>query len=77
MSSHKDEIARFGEKLLTLRERRGWTQRELAKKLNINHVTIGHIERGTNLPSLPMLLRITNVFGVSADVLIRDELELE
>lgn len=79
MSSPESDklITRLGEKLLTLRQRHGWTQREMAKKLNSSHVSLGDIERGKVLPSVTKLLRIAILFNVSLDVLLRDELELD
>lgn len=71
-------MQRFGEKLRILRQRRGWTMRELAEKLGLaTHGYIGDLESGRRQPSLELALEIADLFGVSLDQLARDELELE
>jgi transcriptional regulator with XRE-family HTH domain len=71
-------MQRFGEKLRILRQRRGWTMRELAEKLGLaTHGYIGDLESGRRQPSLELALEIADIFGVSLDQLARDELELE
>jgi transcriptional regulator with XRE-family HTH domain len=71
-------MQRFGEKIRTLRERRGLTVRELAALLEINsHSHIVLIESGKRKPSLEVLLKIMQIFGVSCDRLLDDTLEVE
>jgi transcriptional regulator with XRE-family HTH domain len=35
------------------------------------------MERSEKIPNIAMLLKVANIFGVTTDLLIRDELELE
>ncbi len=71
-------MKRFGEKLRTLRERRGLTVRQLASALDIKSSSyISKLEKGTKTPSTPLLLKISLYFEVSADQLLRDDLELD
>ncbi|HEU4324993.1 MAG TPA: helix-turn-helix transcriptional regulator [Roseiflexaceae bacterium] len=70
-------MRRFGDKLRELRLRRGMTQRELAQALG--YVTSGYIsevETLKKMPSLDLVLKTARLFGVSSDVLTRDDLEL-
>lgn len=46
-----------------LRERRGWSQGELAEHLEVSRQTINAIETGKYDPSLPLAFRIARLFG--------------
>jgi transcriptional regulator with XRE-family HTH domain len=71
-------MQRFGEKLRTLRKRRGLTMRELADALDLrSHGSIGDFESGRSQPSVELTVKIADFFGVSLDQLARDEVELE
>jgi transcriptional regulator with XRE-family HTH domain len=70
-------MRRFGEKVRTLRERRGLTVRQLAALLEINsHSHIVLIESGKRKPSVEVLLKIMQVFDVGCDQLLNDDLEV-
>lgn len=60
----------FGLRLKTLRESQGLTQSDLAIRLNTVRQTITAYESETNEPSIDMLIKISNVFGVSLDYLV-------
>jgi transcriptional regulator with XRE-family HTH domain len=71
-------MQRFGEKLRTLRTRHGLTLRDLAAELgytNYGHISL--IETGKRAPTAELVLKVSLHFGVSADVLLRDDLELD
>jgi transcriptional regulator with XRE-family HTH domain len=71
-------MQRFGEKLRVLRKRRGLTVRQLATMLGINsHSHIVEIERGKNKPSVELVIKAAELFDVSTDCLLRDNLELD
>lgn len=65
----------IGKQIRKLREKKGWTQIELAdiigKKMerSISHDAIGTYERGVRVPPSDVLLAIANVFNVSLDYL--------
>jgi len=70
-------MKRLGEKLRVLRNRRGLTLRQLGDMLEVNYGYVGKLERGEKIPSLPTLFKIATIFGVSADQLMRDDLEID
>ncbi|MFP4435779.1 MAG: helix-turn-helix domain-containing protein [Chloroflexaceae bacterium] len=71
-------MSRFGEKLRSLRLKRGLTMRELADALNFkSHGFIGDLESGRKYPSLDLAVKIADYFGVTVDQLARDDLEVE
>jgi len=46
-----------------LRERKGWSQGELAERLEVSRQTINAIETGKYDPSLPLAFRIARLFA--------------
>jgi transcriptional regulator with XRE-family HTH domain len=71
-------MKRFGEKLRTLRQRRGISLRQLASELGFSaHGHIAQIERGERKPSADLVVKIARLFEVSTDQLMMDELELD
>lgn len=70
-------MRRFGEKLQMLRQRRGLTLRALAQALGYTaHAHLGLIEQGKRQPSLEVVRRVAAYFQVSADHLMRDDVEV-
>ncbi len=70
-------MKRFGEKLRTLRERRGLSQRQLGDMLGVTRTHVSRMERGEKTPNVAMVLKVADIFGVTTDQLIRDEIELD
>ncbi len=65
----------FAEKLVQLRKREGYTQEEVADRLDVSRQAISRWEMGTAVPDSINLLRISKLFGVSTDYLLNDEYE--
>ena len=57
-----------------LRENAGWTQKELAKRLDVNHPVIGSYEEGRSIPPMKTVLKIADLFKVNLDVIVREEM---
>jgi transcriptional regulator with XRE-family HTH domain len=67
----------FGGKLRVLRLRLEQSQIELANQLGLSSgAYISNLEAGRKLPSLDVVIRIADLFGVTTDMLLRDELSL-
>jgi transcriptional regulator with XRE-family HTH domain len=69
-------MKRFGEKLRTLRERRGLSYRRLGAELGYSYAHFARIEAGHTMPSAQLIVAIAEYFGVSFDELMDDKLEL-
>jgi len=67
----------FATKLRTLRERRGLLQKEIAAEMGFSVAHISYLETGKRKPTGEVALRLAKFFGVSTDVLLDDERELE
>lgn len=50
-------------RLRELRERHGWSQGELAERLDVSRQTVNALETGKYDPSLPLAFRIARLFG--------------
>jgi transcriptional regulator with XRE-family HTH domain len=53
------------------------SQRELANQLGFTKFYVSHLESGRTRPNAEVLLSIANIFGVTVDALVRDELDVE
>lgn len=63
----------FGERLKEARLRKGYTQTQLAKKLNIAGSTVTGYEKNNSEPSMLMISKIIDTLGVDANFLLQDE----
>lgn len=60
----------IAEKIKSLRTARGWTQAELARRLNITRNGVNSWEQGLSMPSPAFLVELAKVFSVSTDYLL-------
>lgn len=60
----------LGERLRRLREDRGWTQTEVADRLNVSSVTVNRYESGERNPGFDTLIALADLFRVSVDYLL-------
>lgn len=60
-------------RLKLIRQRNGWTQSELAKKVGLKQATISHFENAPDSTSLTTLFKLLQALEVSLDVLEKDE----
>lgn len=65
----------FADKLIQLRKKSGWSQEELAEQLNVTRQSVSKWEGAQAVPDLDKLLRLSELFGVSMDYLLKDNLE--
>ena len=67
-----DINAMIGSKIATLRKQYGFTQEQLAEKLDISIKHCSAVERGQAGLSLEKLIEVSNLFDVSLDYLAKD-----
>lgn len=60
----------LGKKIISLREKRGWTQRELANRVNLNVSVMNRIESNERPVKDSELLNLANILEVSTDYLL-------
>ena len=64
-------------RLKQVREARGWSQGELARRLGVSRQTINAVETDKYDPSLPLALRMAKLFGMAVPDLFIDRWEPE
>ena len=65
----------LADKIIENRKKNGWSQEELAEKLGVSRQSVSKWESAQAIPDLKKILQLSEVFGVSTDYLIRDEIE--
>lgn len=66
----------FAEKLKKERKEKGWSQEELAEKLFVSRQSVSKWENGQNYPSIEIIIKLSDLFGVAIDELLRSDEEL-
>lgn len=56
-----------------LRTERGWSQADLAERLDVSRQTVNAIETGKYDPSLPLAFKIARLFGFSIESIFEPE----
>lgn len=65
----------LAEKIMMLRKKSGWSQEELADQLGISRQSVSKWESGASIPDLDKIIKMSTLFGVSTDYLLKDEME--
>lgn len=64
---------KFGDKLIELRKKNGYSQEELAEKLNVSRQSVSKWESNNTYPETDKIIQIANLFDCSMDDLINDK----
>lgn len=70
MSSEKQTKHSIGDTIAVLRKQKGWTQAELAEKLNVSDKAVSKWEQDGGAPSIEFLVPLAEILGVSIDYLL-------
>ena len=65
----------LSEKIIMLRKKYGWSQEELAERLDISRQSVSKWESGASIPDLERIVSMSQLFGVTTDYLLKDEME--
>ena len=65
----------LADKIIDLRKKNGWSQEELAEKLDVSRQSISKWESAQSVPDMGRVLKLSQLFGVSTDYLLKDEIE--
>ncbi|MGN1102180.1 MAG: helix-turn-helix domain-containing protein, partial [Huintestinicola sp.] len=65
----------ISEKIQLLRRENNWSQDELAEKLDVSRQSVSKWESGKALPDSEKVLAMAQLFDVSTDFLLKDEME--
>ena len=67
----------LADKIIKLRKKLGWSQEELAEKMNVSRQAVSKWEGAQTVPDLGKVLQLSHLFGVTTDYLLKDEIEEE
>ena len=67
----------LAEKIMQLRKKNGWSQEELAGRLGVSRQSVSKWESAMSIPDLDKILQMSQVFEVSTDYLLKDEITEE
>ena len=67
----------LADKIIDLRKKNGWSQEELAEKLDVSRQAVSKWESAQSVPDMNRVLLMSEVFGVTTDYLLKDELGAE
>ena len=67
----------LADKITEERKKNGWSQEELAEKLGVSRQAVSKWESAGSVPDLQRVIELAQIFSVSTDYLLRDEMESE
>jgi transcriptional regulator with XRE-family HTH domain len=65
----------LAEKITRLRKQVGWSQEELAEKMNVSRQSVSKWESTNSIPDLKKIIMLSSIFDVSIDYLLKDDIE--
>lgn len=63
----------LSQRIRTLRKKRGYSQEQLARKLNLTQGAVSQWENGLTVPAADQIVALSNVFGITIDELMKDQ----
>ena len=67
----------LADKISELRKKNDWSQEELAGQLGVSRQSVSKWESAASIPDLDKILKMSELFGVSTDYLLKDSKEPE
>lgn len=64
----------LADKIIDLRKKNGWSQEELAAQLGVSRQAVSKWESTSSIPDLDKIIKLSEIFGVSTDYLLRDSM---
>ena len=65
----------LADKIIKLRKQLGWSQEDLAEKMNVSRQSVSKWESTSSIPDLNKIILLAEIFGVTTDYLVKDEIE--
>ncbi len=66
----------LADKIIELRKKNNWSQEDLAEMLDVSRQSISKWESAQSIPDMARIVKLSQIFGVSTDYLLKDELDL-
>ena len=65
----------LADKIIENRKKNGWSQEELADRLGVSRQSVSKWEGAQAVPDMKKIIQMAEIFGVSTDYLLRDDIE--
>ena len=65
----------LADKIIDLRKKNGWSQEELAEMLGVSRQSVSKWEGAQSVPDMARIVRMSEIFGVTTDYLLKDDAE--
>ena len=65
----------LADKIIKLRKQFGWSQEDLAEKMNISRQSVSKWESANSIPDINKIITLADIFNVSTDFLLKDDIE--
>ena len=65
----------LSDKIMCLRKRNGWSQEELAHKINVSRQSVSKWENESAVPEMDKIVLLSNIFNVSTDYLLKEDMK--
>lgn len=77
VSKHREKQKMFNENLKTIRKEKGFSQEQLATRLNVVRQTVSKWEKGLSVPDAEMLIDLAEVLNVEVSDLLGKKIEVK
>ncbi len=67
----------LADKIINERKKNGWSQEELAEKLSVSRQSVSKWESAQAIPDMKKIIKMSELFNVSTDYLLKDEIEAD
>lgn len=67
----------LADKIINERKKNGWSQEELAEQLDVSRQSVSKWESAQAIPDIQKIIKMAEIFGVSTDYLLKDDMEPE
>jgi|LGOV01.1.fsa_nt_gb transcriptional regulator with XRE-family HTH domain len=65
----------LADKIMCLRKQKGWSQEELADKMNVSRQSVSKWENESTVPEMDKIVLLSNIFKVSTDYLLKEDMK--
>lgn len=65
----------LADKIIELRKKNGWSQEEFGEQIGVSRQAVSKWESMQTVPDINKIIAMAEVFGVSTDYLLKDEIE--
>lgn len=65
----------LADKIILLRKKAGWSQEELANEMSVSRQSVSKWEGAQSIPDMDKILMLAEIFSVSTDFLLKDNIE--